>query len=382
MVMDYQDFCRTGIEFGDLNTLQELCDKLKGQRVVLILTETAVKRYQIQDFVERMQTNCELLWIKENVAYPNQKTLLKGLNKIRDFDTDVMLAIGGGSSIDFAKGLKAFYGLKEKAVLETITEYLQEKKRDMGKKEIHFIAIPTTAGTGAEVTQWATIWDYQKKCKYSIDSLELKPDKAVVISEFTLMADEKLTIATGLDTLAHAVEAYWSKKTNLLVRSIAREAIRISVENLPKILQEPKELLYREKQCLASVLSGLTFSMTRTTACHSISYPLTMDYGILHGIAAAMTLSEVAERNSGYYPEEEELMEIFRGFGGIRGYLQMVCQDRVSLYLKDYGIRKKDISAIAEKSFTLGRMNNNPVDLSASDVEKILQNIYCVSSAW
>lgn len=376
MAICYQDFCKTAIEFNNLSGLMKLSDDLAQLKVILVMTKTAVARYSCGSFVEQLEKNCNLLWISDSVAYPTQETLLMGLERIRDFDADVIVSVGGGSSIDFAKGIKAFSDLKKECTLEVITECLVMKKICTDNDSIRLIAVPTTAGTGAELTQWATIWDCHKACKYSIDSPQLKPDKAIIIPEFTLKADEELTIATGVDSLAHAMEAYWSKRTNVLVRGLAGEAIRIIVKYLPQILMEPKNLYYREKQCLASILSGLAFSMTRTTACHSISYPLTMDYGILHGIAAAMTLEKVAEKNSGNYAEEKELLDIFKDYGGIGGFLQSLCHGRVSFFLKDYHVKKTDIPVIAQKSFTLGRMDNNPVELNEEDVREILCQIY------
>lgn len=376
MIIDDQDFCRTGIEFCHPEVLKKLYIDMSGQNVVLIMSGSAAKRYLWEDAIKEWEKRGGLLWISDSVSYPTEETLRMGMEKMKGFEADIIVAVGGGSSIDFAKGMKAFYGIRRDCTLAAITECLAAKKVAMGEKNIRLLAIPTTAGTGAELTQWATIWDAEKKCKYSIDHPALKPDKAIIIPEFTVMADEKLTISTGLDALAHAVEAYWAKETNSLVRSLASEAIREMVNYLPRLLKEPKNLYYREKQCTASVLAGLAFSVTRTTACHSISYPLTMDYGIPHGIAAAMTLEKVAKRNSGFYPEEIKLMDLFRTYGGIGNFLQEICGDRVSLFLKDYGIEKRDISLIVQKSFTLGRMDNNPKDLRNEDLESILFEIY------
>lgn len=377
MAVDYQDFCKTGIEFSSYKGLQKLCDDLADMKVVLVMSQTAVERYSLFNFIEHLRLKCNnLLWIAQAVTYPTQETILMGLREIKDFDADVIVSIGGGSSIDFAKALKAFYYLKNECTIEKLTELLLTKNICAVNKALRLIAIPTTAGTGAELTQWATIWDYRKECKFSIDASILKPDKAIIIPQFTLKADEKLTIATGVDSLSHAIEAYWSKKTNMLVRSLAGEAVRIIVKNLPLIMQEPEELIYRKKQCLASVLAGLAFSMTRTTACHSISYPLTMNYGILHGIASAMTLEQVSKRNSGQYVGEKELLEYFAEFNGIDGFLHTITAGKIGLCLKNYGIKKNDLSTIAQKSFTLGRMDNNPVKLSVMDVQEILLGIY------
>lgn len=338
------------------------------------MSKHAAKRLCMNEFIKRIQIKNTLLWIDETVSYPTQQTLAAGLEKTKGFDANTIIAIGGGSSIDFAKGLKAFYKIKPDDSAENITQYLETGKI-AAKSDIRLIAVPTTAGTGSELTQWATIWDYKKKRKYSIDHPTLSPDMAFIIPELTLTADENLTISTALDALSHAIEAYWSKKTTPLVRGLASEAIRITVDTLPKTITELANLHWREKLCLASVLSGLAFSATRTTACHSVSYPLTMDFHIPHGIAVAITLEKVASYNSGSYPDEKEMMDIFGKYHGIGGFLKTICSHRVSLHLRDYHVREKDIPYIAEKSFTLGRMDNNPVSMTKEDLKKILFDI-------
>lgn len=372
--MVYSDFCRTDIQFVNMEQLQEQCQELLCRRLVLILSEQACKRYGLESFVDELSKKFDLLWIRESVSYPTQATLQRGLAQLRGFCPEVILAIGGGSVIDFAKGMKAFYNPDEEMTTKRITELLQ--KKETRENQIDIIAVPTTAGTGAEVTKWATIWDEGQKCKYSIDYDALKPDRTYIVPEFVAHADKGLTISTGLDSLAHAMEAYWSKKSSPLVRTLSRESISITIRYLRQIVENPKDIALREKQCMASLLSGLAFSMTRTTACHSISYPLTMQYGIPHGTAVAMTLAQVAEFNHGSFEEEKELLELFVEEGGIRAYLESVCGERVSLRLRDYGIAQTALASITQGAFTLGRMDNNPMELTVEDVVEILKRTY------
>lgn len=372
--MVYSDFCRTNIQFVSREELQDQCQKLACRKLVLILSEQACKRYRLEAFVDELEQKFDLLWIKESVSYPTQVTLQSGLAQLQGFCPEVLLAIGGGSAIDFAKGMKAFYNSSEEMTAQKITELLQ--KKEIRENFIDIIAVPTTAGTGAEVTKWATIWDEQQKCKYSIDNDALKPDQTYIVPEFVAQADAALTITTGLDSMAHAMEAYWSKKSTPLVRALSRESIALTIRYLQQIVEKPKDIALREKQCVASVLSGLSFSMTRTTACHSISYPLTMRYGIPHGTAVAMTLAQVAEFNRASFDDESELLELFAAYGGIRGYLEDTCNEVISLRLRDYGIAEEELVDIAQGAFTLGRMDNNPVELTAENVVEILKNTY------
>lgn len=372
--MVYSDFCRTNIEFVNLEQWKKSCLEFSYGKLILILSEQACKRYQLETFVEELGKKYDVCWIKESVSYPTQSMLKAGLDRLNNFTPDAILAVGGGSAIDYAKGIKAFYNPNEVMTVEKITKLLQ--KKEILKNQIDIIAVPTTAGTGAEVTKWATIWDDDKKCKYSIDQDALKPDKAYVIPELVAKADKKLTITTGLDSMAHAMESYWSKKSSPLVRALAKESIQLTIEYLEQIVKNPDDIALREKQCVASVLSGLAFSMTRTTACHSISYPLTMKYQIPHGVAVAMTLSQVAMRNREHFKEAEELFALFEKCGGIRSYLERVCGETVSLRLQDYQILRQDIPEIVKSSFTLGRMDNNPVELDAENVIEILESTF------
>ena len=123
------------------------------------------------------------------------------------------------------------------------------------------------------------------------------------------------------------------------------------------------------------MLAGLAFSQTRTTACHSISYPLTMLYGVPHGFAVAMTLDAVAEINKGNFKNSDEILSLFNQFGSIKKWIDKVCEDVVDLRLSSFGITEKDLPTIVRNAFTGGRMDNNPVDLSNEDVLGILKSI-------
>ena len=164
------------------------------------------------------------------------------------------------------------------------------------------------------------------------------------------------------------------KHTNPIVQEIYR-AIELIVQNLREAIEEPYNLIIREDLCKASLLAGLAFSQTRTTACHSISYPLTIFYNIPHGLAAAITLDAVSKINKGHFPNDAMLFDLFDEYGGIMNWINMVSEGVVEMKLSKFGITLQDIQLIADNAFTAGRMDNNPVNLSKDDVVKILQSI-------
>lgn len=368
--MEYvQSFCSTQIVFSDMTQMKKRFTELSCSKAVVILSDTSLKRWQLSGMISAMQEKMTVVRIGAKLANPTQNDIAEALKSI-SFVPDVIVAFGGGSAIDLAKGVSAFANSKEREPRKILGAICD--KSYCGRKCVPIIAVPSTAGTGSELTQWATIWDANKSGKFSIDNPGLKPVQALIVPELTVTLPKSLTLATGLDALAHAMEAYWSKHTNVLVQDIAHRAIELIVQNLPEVLSCPNNLLLREAMCRASVLSGLAFSQTRTTACHSISYPMTMLYGVPHGLAAAMTLAQVAERNRGHFANDESLFALFAQYGGIQRWLDSTCTDVVSLRLSSFGISTNDIARLVERSFTGGRMDNNPVDLSKNDVQAIL----------
>ena len=119
-----------------------------------------------------------------------------------------------------------------------------------------------------------------------------------MVPELTNSMNERLTLATGLDALSHAMEGYWAKGRNLLSQALALDSIQRIKDALPAAISDPGDSGAREQMCLGSLLAGLSFSMTKTTACHSMSYPLTMNYGVEHGFTAALTLAQMMKINA------------------------------------------------------------------------------------
>ncbi len=373
-----QPFCTTAVTFCTKDELQKELLSLPVRSLLLVMSASSAARWELENWISLLHETYLLDWISEVPANPTQCNIFASLNALKG-TPQYIIAVGGGSAIDLAKGIALFAGEREQLTLTNLTESIKGKRylsRTSEKTDVPIIAVPTTAGTGSEVTQWATVWDTDKNGKYSIDAPELKPKRAYVVPELTLTLPASLTLSTSLDALSHATEAYWSKYTNPLVQDLALRSIRMILETLPGLLTEIKngraaEAL-REKQCRASLIAGLAFSQTRTTACHSISYPLTMLYGVPHGYAAAMTLAEVAKRNAGHFPGDEDLFSLFAQYGGLPNWLDQACNGVSILRLSYFGIRKTDIPQIACRTFTGGRMDNNPVNFVEQDVEEIL----------
>lgn len=201
---------------------------------------------------------------------------------------EVLVALGGGSVIDAAKAIAAADG--DFSVVEA---FLKHPGGETGLASRPIIAIPTTAGTGSEVTCWAALWDTEAGRKYSLAHSSLYPEAALVDPTLLLELPRGLTVSTGLDALSHALESLWNKNANPVSRVLAVAAARELLASLPAAADAPGDLALRSRVAKAAVLAGLAFSNTKTALAHSLSYPITLNHGVPHGIACSFSLPMV-----------------------------------------------------------------------------------------
>jgi phosphonate metabolism-associated iron-containing alcohol dehydrogenase len=197
----------------------------------------------------------------------------------------VIVAVGGGSVLDAAKVLAAANG-----DFTTVRGYLVSGQNGHAPPATPIIAVPTTSGTGSEVTSWATVWDSSAKKKYSLARPDLYPERALVDPLLTLGAPRGLTIATGLDALSHALESLWNVNANPVSGALAVRAARSVLEVLPALAEDLGNGTLRARMAQASLFAGLAFSNTKTALAHALSYHFTLHHGVPHGIACSFSL--------------------------------------------------------------------------------------------
>ena len=198
---------------------------------------------------------------------------------------DVFVAIGGGSVIDTAKVLASCGD-----DFERVRAFLISKTADDTLSKTPIIAVPTTSGTGSEVTCWATVWDSASQKKYSLARSALYPTYALVDPVLMLGKSRALTISTGLDALSHALESLWNVNANSVSAACAVSAASEILSVLPKLADDLASLDLRTRMARAALMSGMAFSNTKTAIAHSISYPITLRHNVAHGIACSFTL--------------------------------------------------------------------------------------------
>jgi alcohol dehydrogenase len=269
---------------------------------------------------------------------------------------EAIVALGGGSVIDAAKVLAAACG-----DCSRVRHFLEsgEGGETLGRTPI--IAIPTTSGTGSEVTCWATVWDTDRMVKYSLARDSLYPECAIVDPLLTVGLPRSITVSTGLDALSHALESLWNVNANPVSSAMAEAAAREIIEVLPRLTSNLQDTELRTRMAKASLQAGLAFSNTKTALAHSLSYPITLHHKVPHGIACSFSLPMVMRAVIGCNAAcDAALARIFgpdlsRGADRLEGFLTEL---GVSTKAADHGVRDADWAALIEDALAGERGRN------------------------
>jgi len=306
-------------------------------------------------------------------ANPTEGNMQQALDFARQIAPDWILAVGGGSVLDTAKVIRLALACGR----TRIDDLLVAVPTGIGNRGPQLAAVPTTHGTGAELTMWATIWDKKGSRKHSLSHPGMYPDFAVYCPPLTRSLPLPASFASSLDALTHAMEALWNRNENPLSDELALAAVKLVLENIER-LADPVPDSVRENLLRASLFAGLAFSNTKTAAAHSISYPLTLRFGVPHGIACSMPLLPLWNINAPQIPAKAKRLRILLDGADVAealGRMQRFVAARIPFSLSAYGAGPADLDALVRDSFTKGRMDNNIVALKQADVRAILKTI-------
>lgn len=230
-----------------------------------------------------------------------------GAEQMRAFAPDCIIALGGGSAMDAAKIMWVLYEHPDADFMDMAMRFSDIRKRvytfpKMGEKA-YFIAIPTSAGTGSEVTPFAVITDEKSGVKYPLADYELLPDMAIIDTDFHMSAPKGLTAASGIDAVTHALEAYASIMATDYTDALALRALKVIFEYLPRAYDNGQEdIVAREKMANAATMAGMAFANAFLGVCHSMAHKLGAFHHLPHGVANALMIEEVLRFNAAEVP--------------------------------------------------------------------------------
>lgn len=281
---------------------------------------------KVTNVLESMGMDCEVFY--EVAPDPDLSTINRGLTLVNAFKPDLILALGGGSPIDAAKIMWLMYEHPEVTFEHLAMRFLDIMKRiytfPTGGKKALMVAVPTTSGTGSEVTPFAVVTDDKTGLKYPIADYALTPDVAIVDAELVLSMPKGLTAASGIDALTHALEAFVSAVSTEYTNGLALEAIRLLFKYLPSsYLNGAKDVKAREKVHNAATLAGMAFANAFLGVCHSMAHKLGAAFHIPHGIANALLICEVIRYNATDAPRKQAIFPQYQFPSAIARYARV-----------------------------------------------------------
>lgn len=347
------------VTFG-WGVLSQLSHLLHGRRAVVVTFPQAqdtgllgqlksLLGSQLAGVIDDVQPNPELTWVSGHY-----KEFWK------NYSDCVVVAVGGGSVLDSAK---MFLPGVASGEFHEIHAALAKSQKPNVQRALPMIAVPTTAGTGSEVTPWATLWDRTSAVhqKFSLHLAQTWPEAALVDPELTLSLPHVVTRDSNLDALSHALEAIWNVNSNPVSDALAVQASQTVIQNLPQLLQNPNSPQLRTLASKASLLAGLAFSNTKTALAHNISYEMTLKHGLAHGLACSFTLPMVWRLAQGKFADRDSVLQ--QVFGpdvkdpatALEHFLMQV---DVSPHFKDYGVKDADAQDLVRNSMKGPRGQN------------------------
>lgn len=352
-----------------------------GARKVLIVTDPEILAMGLVDPVlDALKAEGIDYEIYSNIKpNPTAHQVMEGAEFYLNNNCNFIVAVGGGSPMDCAKAIGIVSSNRRE-----VHEF--EGVDKVAIPSAPLICIPTTAGSAADVSQFAIITDSERKLKMAIVSKTVVPDVALIDPETTLTMDKSLTIATGFDVLSHAIEAYVSNASSPITDLHALEAIRLVVSNLIPTINDLGNIELRGKMMLSSLNAGLAFSNASLGLVHAMAHSLGGLLDLSHGECNALLLDRVVEFN--FEAESEKYKEIARAFrlevDGLKdedvkmaltkGIRDLKDKAHVNYSLKHVGVRGEDIPELARKAMNDACIITNPKRPSQSDVEEIFKN--------
>ncbi len=365
--------------FDSIKNLKNILKEENPSKIFLVTGKQSYEKSGAKNFILRYLQGYNFIHFNNFSSIPLFEDVKKGIIVFKKEKCDLVIAIGGGSVIDFAKLTNILVSQDDNLI-----DYVKNIK-DIKKPCKPLIAIPTTSGSGSESTHFAVV--YIKEKKFSVTSRYILPKYSIVDPTFTESLPPKITAISGIDALCQAIESYWSINSTSMSRDISKKAIKLILKNLLISVRNPTKKT-RLSLARASNLAGKAINLTKTTAPHAISYPLTYFFGIPHGHAVSLTLGEFFIFNSSinkfnatdinrldnYQQIFSELLDIFEVSSAISAkqkFTKLILDLDLETKLSMFNISIDDIPSILN-NVNLERLNNNPRKISRRKLESIL----------
>jgi alcohol dehydrogenase len=372
LAFDFQ--CPTRIVFGrgKLAELGRVASGLGAKRVLLVSDPGIVAAGHTPRGIDYLQHEGVDVTLFDGVAEnPTTDHVDAGLAVAREIKPDAIIGLGGGSSMDCAKGINFIYSCGGR-----MQDYWGESKAT--GPLLPMIAVPTTAGTGSETQSYALVADAKTHVKMACGDKRAAFRAAILDPELTLTQPPRVTALTGIDALAHAIESYVTKRRNAISLAFSRESWQALAPSISRVLEEPSDLAARAAMQLGACLAGMAIENSMLGAAHALANPLTAKYGIAHGEAIAVMLPHVIRRNGtqveGWYGEllscvaGKHMERSASAAETLAAFVSRIArQAGLAVKLSDCGVTHDGLPALADGASQQWTGKFNPIELSTAD---------------
>ena len=381
MSLNFQTVPLVESGLGKISILSNVCNKLNIKKP-LIITDQGLFKLGLVEEIEKSLTIKNILPCVYNKvkADPPESNIFEAVNLYQNHKADGVIGFGGGSSMDVAKAVSYFsinnVNIKECYGVNNLKNYRSP-----------LIQIPTTAGTGSEVTPIA-IFTLENEQKMGIVDPLLYADCAILDAELTIGLPQNITAYSGIDAMVHAIEAYTTKiKKNPISDALARKALALLGNNIKEAVNNPENKKARESMLLGSMLAGMAFANAPCAAVHALAYPIGAKFHVPHGLSNSLVLPEVLKFNSKkvsnlYCEIASDCLPDLKGNKNnidnfIAGIEQLIIDLNIPRKLKEVGINQKDIQMLADDALKQQRLLiNNPREVNLKDAISIYEASY------
>ncbi len=381
--MNFSFWLKTDVRIGpgSAASVLDYIEKRAVEKVAVIVDSGLHGNTHLQQLVDGLRSSAKHVQVVENDAYEPTYGYLEEFKKTFDSGLDLIVGIGGGSTLDLTKAVSVLLTNPGPA----ISYRGFDKIKNPG---VPVIAVPTTAGTGSEVTPNAVFTDADEQRKLGINTTLYVPVMAVLDPFLTVSCPRVVTVSSGIDALVHAVETYVSKGATPVSRVLSKEAFRLVMTNLPAVVDRADDLDARSAMQVAALYGGIALINSGGGITGALSYPLGVRFKVPHGLAGGIFLATASRHNvalgAHQYGDLYDMLEGAPALSDAQERSEAVCAaldnlaDRLELprSLKVFGVDESDLDRLAEETFLLtGSVQQNPVELSKEDVLKIIETI-------
>lgn len=365
------------VVFFGFNTLVKIRNLIGSNKKILVISSSRGQKIFKKVVKKNLDFSNKIDYINKINSYPSVSIINLLFKKFFKKKYDFIIGYGGGSVLDSAKIIKSYLVIEKKIKIKDLIIGIKNLEE---KNKIKLLLIPTTSGTGSEVTSFATVWDLKNKKKLSINSDKLYADFSIVDPSTTVDIDYKNRLFTGLDAINQLFDSYWSKSCNYESKILASKGIQIGMEAIIKLKKNKFNFRSRLDIAKASLLSGFCISKTRTSVCHSISYPLTLFYKIPHGLACFFTTLAVfdyvnSNKNKFFEPIFKNTK--YKNINDLRSDLiKIYKQHNLISKIKSYVGNLKNLKNLIKFMFTNGRFDNFCLPITELTIKEILEKSF------